>query len=686
MNTRPSGQKLLGDKEASDKAGAFLMRNFSALASLTIAAALVFSECGWGQTQLTQRHTFLLLASPPQIPADGKSTCEITVRVDDPSVPDGTIVHFTSSLEGTVIEPQATLRGGIARVKLRAGTVPGVTIVTAFFGASRQSLEVQLLPPGVEATREGQVIHIEGDYVAYAPGMNFVAGSGKVKFIYKGWEIQSDVRLDFWMNTKIVVAEGQPGMNRVVITNGEAKLEGDRLIADVERQVGVLTKVVPEAKRVVFKGWSLSEGSESDVESLREPESPTDIDINWVRGRSLSIYPPPNERIVIRRAQIYAKGQKMIALPLYVESRGGISLSSYYGAGIGNPFGLQGVSVTAYSGFQIDTPIYYRADLRGTGALRLQYFGGQGFSAYRKGFALSLEEQYVFGKRGEIEGGVLLEQFTRSDWGLRLQHFQRLGNGGRLNLYFDYPRHEDLFLRLGYHGSIKNSGIGLEVNLQKPKSQGLSHSVHAFAYMPGKQIGKSGLSYTTSLGVLWQPGGWGSSFGWSVDVNFNLPLLRLSQKDQVSSQLGISLLQFGGKLELPWQFSAMLNRPIGRMGNLSLTYNIDKGRSFWGGSSGSIAETLSLSLMLRPSYKWQVYGMSSLNLRGGGRFHSIYAYFTPSRLWRVGLELSQQGYSNFNYTDYGFRITRDLGNGVGISLNWSRSRGRFYFEFGGLYW
>lgn len=661
------------------------MRDFSALALLTIAVALALGECGWGQPQLTQRHTFLLLASPPQIPADGKSTCEITVRVDDPSVPDGTIVHFTSSLEGTVIEPQATLHGGIARVKLRAGTVPGVTIVTAFFGASRQSLEVQLLPPGVEATREGQVIHIEGDYVAYAPGMNFVAGSGKVKFIYKGWEIQSDVRLDFWMNAKIVVAEGQPGMNRVVITNGKAKLEGDRLIADIERQVGVLTKVVPEAKRVVFKGWSLSEGSESDVESLREPEAPTDIDINWVRGRSLTIYPPPNERIVIRRAQIYAKGQKMIALPLYVESRGGISLSSYYGAGIGNPFGLQGVSVTAYSGFQIDTPIYYRADLRGAGAIRLQYFGGQGFSAYRKGFALSLEEQYVFGKRGEIEGGILLERFTRSDWGLRLQHFQRLGNSGRLNLYLDYPRHEDLFLRLGYHGSIKNSGVGLEVNLQKPKSRGLTHSVHAFAYMPGKRIGKSGLSYTTSFGVLWQPGGWGSSFGWSADVNFNLPLLRLSRKDQVSSQLGISLLQYGGKLELPWQFSAMLNRPIGRTGNLSLTYNIDKGRSFWGGG-GSISETLSLTLVLRPSYKWQVYGMSSLNLRRSGRFHSIYAYFTPSRLWRVGLELSQQGYSGFNYTDYGFRITRDLGNGVGISLNWSRSRGRFYFEFGGLYW
>lgn len=652
----------------------------------TVLVALVFNLKDFAQSQspLTQRHTFLLTASPPQIPADGKSTCEITVRIDDPSVPEGTIVHFTSSLEGTVIEPQAVLRGGIARVKLRAGTVPGVTIVTAFFGASRQSIEVQLLPPGVEASREGQVIHIEGDYVAYAPGMNFVAGSGKVKLIYKGWEIRSDVRLDMWLNTKTVVAEGQPGMNRVVVTNGKVKLEGDRFIADIERQVGILVKVVPEAKRIIVKGWSLEESGDGDLVGLIEPPSPTDIDINWVRGRSVTIYPPPNERIVIRRAQIYTQGRKMIALPIYVEARGGLYLSGYYGSSLGSSFGLQGVSITAYSGFQIDTPIYYRADLKGTGAVRFQYFGGQGFSAYRKGFALSLEEQYVFGKRGEIEGGVLLEQFTRSDWGLRLQHFHRLG-GGRLNLFLDYPRHEDLFVRLGYNGTIRNSGFGIELNLQKPKSQGLSHNVHAYAYLPGRLIGKSGISYTLSLGAIWRPGGLGASFGWSADTNFNLPTIWLSKDSQISSQFGISLLQLGSDWDIPWQFSAMMNRPIGRMGNLTLTYNLDKGRSFWG-TGGSFAETLSLTLMLRPSYKWQIFGMSSLNLRGGGQLHSVYAYFTPSRLWRIGFEISHQGYSGFNYFDYGFRITRDLGNGVGISLNWSRSRGRFFLEFGGIYW
>ncbi len=662
------------------------MRNFSFLLSVSFAIALILSDRIFPQSPLTERHTFLLIASPPQIPADGKSTCEITVRIDDPSVPEGTLVNFTSSLEGTFIEPQAALRGGIARVKLRAGTVPGITVVTAFFGTSRQTVEVQLLPPGVEATREGQVIHMEGDYIAYAPAMNFVAGSGKVKIVYKGWEIQSDVRLDLWLNTKVIVAEGQPGMNKVIVTNGKVKLEGDRFVADIERQVGILVRVVPEAKRKIVKGWALEEGREEDVAGLSEPPLAIDIDINWVRGRSLTIYPPPNERIVIRRAQIYAQGKKMIALPIYVEAKGGLYLSGgYYGGGLGSAFGLQGVSVTAYSGLQIDTPIYYRADLKGIGAIRLQYFGGQGFSAYRKGFALSLEEQYVLGKRGEIEGGILLEQFTRSDWGLRFQHFHKLGNGNRLDLFLDYPRHEDLFVRLGYSGSIKNSGVGIELNLQKPKSQNLSHSLHAYAYLPGGLLGKSGMSYTLSLGAVWSPRGWGQSFGWSLDANINLPTLMLSRENQISSQFGISLLQLGNRWELPWQFSAMLNRPIGQIGNLALTYNLDKGRSFWS-AGGSLSETLSLNLMLQPSYKWQIYGMSSINLRGGGQLHSVYSYFMPSKLWRIGFEISHQGYAGFKYLDYGFRIIRDLGNGVGISLNWSRSRGRFYLEFGGIYW
>lgn len=624
-----------------------------------------------------QRVTFQLTASQPHLIADGKSTCEITVRIDDPSVPEGTTVHFTSSLEGTVIEPQATLRRGVARVRLRAGTTPGVTTVTAFFGTSREMIEIQLLPPGVEASREAQVIVMEGDYVAYAPQLSFVAGSGKVRLVYRGWEVQSDVRLDFWLHSKIVVAEGQPGMNRVVVTNGKTRWEGDRFIADMERQIGVLTKVVPEAKRTVVKGWALTEGTETDAAGLTEPTPPTDPNLNWIRGRSLEVY--SDKRLVIRRAQIYMQAQKLISLPLYVEAQSGYARAYSFGS----PLGLQGLSMTAYGGLQLDAPIYYRADAKGLGALRLQYFG-QGFGYLRPGLTLSLEEQYVLGKRGDVEGGVYLEQITRPDWGIRWQHFQRLGNGSRLNLFMDMPRHKDLFARLSYHGDVGNIGLGIEANLQKPEGMELSHGIYAYTYLPGGMLGKSGMSYTLSGGVAWQPSrGVGPTLSWGMDANLNFPSLKVGRQGQMTSQFGLSLLSAGGSLDLPWQFNAMLNYPVGRMGNLNLSYNLDKGRSFWS-TGGFVSESLSLSLFLRPGSKWQVWGMGTLNLRGGGRFHSLYFTYSPRPSWRVVLELTQQGYQGFNYTDYGIRLIKSIGSGVDVSLNWSKSRRRIFLEIGAL--
>lgn len=648
------------------------MRIMSSVVAILVLGWLIGLVVAQGQ-----RVTFLLTASPPQIVADGKSTCTITVRIDDPTVPEGTVVHFTSSLTGTVIEPQAILRRGEARVTLKAGTTPGVTTVAAFFGISRQTVDVQILPPSVQASREAQVILMEGDYIAYAPKYDFVAGGGKVKLVYKGWEVQSDVRLDFWLNTKIAIAEGQPGMNRVVISNGQTKLEGDRLIADMERQVGILTKVVPEGKRIVIKDWTLAEGDETDVIGLTEPFAPEDPTLQWIRGRSLVLY--PNERLVIRRAQIYSKGAKLISLPLYVEPLSGYAAMSSFGS----PFGLQGINLTAYSGFQLDTPVYYRADLTGAGALRLQYFG-QGFGYLRPGFTLSLEEQYVLGKKGEMEGGVYLEQITRKDWGIRWQHFHRLGGGRRLNLFLDMPRHKDLFARLGYQGDIGNISLGIEATVQKPQGFGLSQGLYTYAYMPGGVLGKSGISYTLSGAFAWQPtNNIGSPFSWGLDADLNLPALRVSQQAQIIPQFGVSLLGLGGKLDFPWQFSAMLNYPVGRMGNLNLSYNLDKGRSFLG-MDGLTSETLSLYLFLRPAQKWQVFGSGNLSLKGGGKFGSFFVsyHFRPS--WRLMLELTQQGYKGFSYTDYGIRLAKSLGSGIEVSLNWSKSRRRFFLELGAM--
>lgn len=628
---------------------------------------------------LTERFAFTLTASQPFLVANGKSTCDIIARADDPSL-EGTVVHFTTSLEGTVIEPQAPFRNGIAKVRLRAGTTPGVTVITAFFGTSRQTLELQLVPPGAGIGREAQVIQMEGDYVAYAPQYQFIAGSGKVRLVYRGWEIRSDVRLDFWLNQKIAVAEGTPGANKVLITNGKTQWVGDRLIADMERQVAILTRVVPQARRVILKGWALSEGTESDAASLREPVPPNDLSANWVRGREFVLY--GNDRLVIRRAQLYLQGRKWISLPLYVEAQSGYAMASSFGSTLPTPLGLQGISVTAYGGLQLDTPIYYRADLHGTGAVRLQYFGSKGFSAYRPGFALSLEEQYVFGKLGQIEGGFYLEQITRPEWSVRWQHFQRLSEGHQLDLFVDFLRHKDLFARLGYRGTVgERIGIGVEANFQRAEL-GTSHGAQLYAYLPGGMLGKSGVTYTLSGALAWQPDGFGSSLRWGLDANFILPTKRLG-RGQWTTQLGLSLADDGTGFQIPWQLTTSLRHPLGRHGDLSLIYNLDKGRSLFA-FGGFTNESLSLNLTQTFGTKWQIYGMGTLNLRGGSQYHSLFITHQWRPRWRILLEMTWQGYRGFSYTDYTIRLMHDLGNGVSLSLNWSKSRRRFYVELGAL--
>ncbi|MCS7223459.1 MAG: Ig-like domain-containing protein [Armatimonadetes bacterium] len=622
----------------------------------------------------TQRVTFLLTASPPQLTADGKSTATITVRVDDPTVPEGTTVHFTSSLEDTVIDPQQTLKRGVARATLRAGRTAGVTIVTAFFGTSRQSIEVQILPVGVPVSRETQAIHLEGDYVAYSPTHRFVAGGGRMRLVTRGWEIVSDVRLDLWLDQEVCVAEGQPGENKVTLSNGQKTIRGDRLIADLSQQMAILIQVTPRPQRIVVKGISLQEQVDDRETDIAEPLAPTDINIQWIRGKSLDYY--PNERLIIRRAQIYTRGAKVVSLPIYVENLSGYAASR--GFTPGSP--LQGLSLTAYGGLQLDSPVYYRADRTGTGAVRLQYFG-RGFGYLRPGPTLSIEEQYVLGDRGQMEGAFLLEQITRGDWGIRWQHFHRFG-AGQATLFVDMPRHKDLFARLGFHSSGDRLGYGVEANYDKPKGFPSSHGIRAFAYMPGGPIGRTGLTYSLAGALSYQPNSPGlPQWSWAADWNLNLPTYQSRALGQLTGQVGLSLVGLGGNWSFPWQVSGSLSRSLGRMGTLGISYNLDRGRNLWG-IRNRVSETLSTYLWLTPGKRWRIMGNASLYLKGGGKYASLYAVHQLKRGWSLAVDLTHQGYSGFTFTDYGLRLAREIGGGLEVSLNWYRSRRRPYLEVG----
>jgi len=108
------------------------------------------------------------------------------------------------------------------------------------------------------------------------------------------------------------------------------------------------------------------------------------------------------------------------------------------------------------------------------------------------------------------------------------------------------------------------------------------------------------------------------------------------------------------------------------------------GRSSLFAFGGFTNESLSLNLTQTFGTKWQIYGMGTLNLRGGSQYHSLFITHQWRPRWRILLEMTWQGYRGFSYTDYTIRLMHDLGNGVSLSLNWSKSRRRFYVELGAL--
>jgi hypothetical protein len=83
-------------------------------------------------------------ASPPRLPADGRSQAVVTayVATDLGAVEDGTVVHFTASL-GSIGE-QAETRDGVARVRYTAGRLKGVDTIEAFSGLVSGQTEIEL--------------------------------------------------------------------------------------------------------------------------------------------------------------------------------------------------------------------------------------------------------------------------------------------------------------------------------------------------------------------------------------------------------------------------------------------------------------------------------------------------------------------------------------------------------------
>ena len=188
-----------------------------------------------------QNARFTLRAQPDVIPANGISTTSIFVQVPQSgnAITSAPVVRFATT--AGVIENQASLTDGVARVLLRSSNTPGTAVVTAFIGSSREVITVEF---SAESEIAERYLELSAPYVAYGAGVGIITSSGKGEFDFGDIHIESDVRLDVDLYSERVWAQGNK--NGVTIRQGrgdKAKtLRGDRLFFDLKRRSGVMRR------------------------------------------------------------------------------------------------------------------------------------------------------------------------------------------------------------------------------------------------------------------------------------------------------------------------------------------------------------------------------------------------------------------------------------------------------------
>ena len=267
-------------------------------------------------------YSLWLRANPQAIVADGRSETTVSAEVRDASgrpAPDGTVVDFTTSL-GTVQRSEHTT-AGVARVRLHSDTTVGTALVSAVVATGNvvAQLKVDFLEPGTEMFDESFMSVSSKNYLGYDVGSRTVDAAGGVKIYHRGLYITAEeAQIDLRRN--IIRAKGKLGGENVVMRRGDKRIAASGVYYDFSAMTGViLTPPEDGAGRMLFRGRDLH------VEPNEEPDKLATFDFTpasestmFIRARSILIR--PGEEIKFKRASFYLEGDKVLSVPLHVES------------------------------------------------------------------------------------------------------------------------------------------------------------------------------------------------------------------------------------------------------------------------------------------------------------------------------------------------------------------------------
>ncbi|NCO33726.1 MAG: hypothetical protein GW893_07640 [Armatimonadetes bacterium] len=632
---------------------------------------------------------FIIRADPPAIPANGRSTATITIEINsaqNQSALNGSAANFVTTLG--VIEPLTHIAGNTARVTLRSGTQPGVAIVTAIVGQSREQTQVKFLPIDGSKLLETRAISFTGRNLVFHPDAGLIVASGKTRVSFRRMRLRCGMNLQYDIEKEHLLLDGRPGENEVVFSNGRKRFVGDRLKFLMKPLQGMMLKINPEPERLYLAGDALAvipaDGDDleaadhrAQLDAMKFPDPPSIGRGTVVLARQIVIY--PGEKIKFKRAKIYINGKHVISLPLHVLPLRNNAYDAY---------GIVGDRVFGFNtsgGIGLDFPFYYRVSSGGQGAIRLRHSGGDGFFTEAPGWSLAVEEEYSLGDDGE--GTFVLDKLGQGNWGASLNHSHAFSDSASGYFYVSSPEHADAFGRATLTRDYDRFSVGLETYGNVPEDRYASGTAQAYVQTRAKPLGKTNMDYSASFEVSYSNNPEAADpevVSQTIQTPLRLPTWKLAASTSVTSSLqpqvyhssaGVTNAGIGASVTLSQTFTPTT---FG-----SLTYTRSPGIS----SSSGVLNTqyISGSLFSVPNRHWQLTSTGTYNLTDSSVYGSITADYRLNTDWRLGLTSSYQKFVGDSFTDHDIVIGKRIGRlkMEGI-VGWSKSRNDIYFQVGNI--
>lgn len=398
-----------------------------------------------GNYQITAR------VSPRSVPADGKSQAQIRIEVRDAAghlAPDGTTVVVSTDL-GEVGSSEFDRRAQIAMkttsgfaIVFATSNTPGLAKINISVGISRSdNVYIEFRPEGEAATPAMRVVHIDGGWVGYALEQNVIEARDAASVEYGGMTVAGADIVQFDVNTMDLRAEP------AVVSRDEKELRGESLFFQLYTKRGALRQFTDKGlQKLSFDLYSMDSRSlDSDL-----PQNAFDfLDVTahtWLIADSITVF--LDEKIVLRDAEIYVDGEKVISLPAYWV----LALPGYRGASHS-----QILSLSSNGDLAVNFPFFYRVTDTATGAIEIQRGARSGSVIAHEGWGLGLREEY---RGNNVEGEVVLSGLPRSDWGAEWHETRPVFGGMLGDFSIGWPDHHSLFADaniFSYRGSYRSN-------------------------------------------------------------------------------------------------------------------------------------------------------------------------------------------------------------------------------------